>query len=210
MVYRRPTGWLDICRWMVLLVGGCCCGTAAAHPFHTSVAELEYNSQTKRIEVSLKLPAADLERALSSLAKRRINLDKDPLAELVTQYLDRHFLLVDSSLVPHTGHAELLAAKWPSEQRSQARFVGHELMATWSWLYFEIELPAGVVEEMSLIDTVLFDINSGQINTVSVRRGSQRFALKMTEKDAWARLDPAWLQEKDAIGLQRPRATTER
>ena len=57
---------------LLLIVSGICWGGLATsqvlaesvvHPFHISVAEMEYNPKSKRFEVSLKMHASDLESA---------------------------------------------------------------------------------------------------------------------------------------------------
>lgn len=83
-----------------------------AHPFHTTTAEMEYNADSGRFEVTLKMLASDLEEALtrqralqtkSDLAHRRtrspgrVTLDKTPqVKELVAAYLNAHFFLMPS------------------------------------------------------------------------------------------------------------------
>lgn len=86
-----------------------------AHPFHTTTAEIEYNRQSGRFEVSLKVPAADLEEALTretlQVAKamqggggreatqtagslQRVTLAETPEVErLIVAYLKTHFFL---------------------------------------------------------------------------------------------------------------------
>ena len=55
---------------LTILASLVCCSAAIAgtpHPFHTSMAEVEYNPETKRLEVALKLYTVDAETALTRL-----------------------------------------------------------------------------------------------------------------------------------------------
>ncbi len=175
--------------------------SAAAHPFHISTAEMEWDAKTNRIQVSLKLQAADFESALSQLAGKRINIDKGSLDELITTYLDRHFFLAgqpDAKTQP--------AENRPSgHTRSQAHFLGLQLKGTWLMLYFELELPANrdvptdnatTDTGWTLSNTVLFETTEGQINTIAVRHSNQRTALKMTRQEPSAEFKSEWLNPK--------------
>jgi hypothetical protein len=167
---------------------------ALAHPFHISVAEMEYNPQTKKIEVSLKLHAVDFERALSQLAGRTVNVDKQPIKELASAYLSERFYLVEPSVASRDASVDAVK-DLTGNKRSQLHFVGHELQTTWLWLYFELQ-PPETVQDLWLVNTVLFETTAGQINTVTVRHHGKRVALKMTEKEPRATFDEQWLQSE--------------
>lgn len=76
--------------------------------------------------------------------------------------------------------------------RSRVHWVGSELMGAWIWLYFELELPLAR-DDLQLFNTVLFDTNPGQINTVSVRHAGQRVALKLTSQQPSQKFPAQWM-----------------
>lgn len=159
-------------------------GLAGAHPFHISTAEVEFDAQTDRLQVSLKLQAIDLEQALARLTGKRIVIEQAEAAERITELLDRSFYLTTEASV---------ATQARESQRSKVQWVGHELEGAWLWLYFELELPPQR-EGLRLFNTILFETNDSQINTVSVRHGNQRATLKLTPKQPSAKFASQWLK----------------
>ncbi len=62
-------------------------------------------------------------------------------------------------------------------QACKMHWVGMEIESSWTWLYFEIELPK-VVERLQLENRVLFEVNESQINTCVLRTGTQKQSLR--------------------------------
>ena len=183
--------------WKVVLAVVLSCSACHAHPFHISVAEMEYNVVTKRIEVSLKLHADDLESELERLNNVEVDLESAQLTDLATAYLDRHFFLLPLASVP-AGAAEPKHESLTPGARSKVHFVGSELEKTWIWLYFELELEdllsAEKGQDLAFVNSVLLGLVADQINTVSIRTGQSRHALKMTRKSPWHAYPSDWLK----------------
>lgn len=167
-----------------------------AHPFHTSTAEMEWNSKTQRFEVSVKIHAVDIERALSRKSGRRISLEgKAEVTKLVREYLSQHFFIAEQQTLQdskldrekpqasekHGENDGKEAGEQVEPLRSKLKFVGRELETSWLWLYFELEPPQSDMSWV-LANTLLFDVTDGQINTITVRRGDKRFSMKTTVK----------------------------
>lgn len=166
-----------------------------AHPFHISMAEMEFNSETQRLEVSLKLHASDLENVLSAMAGKRIDVEKDPLNDLVEGYLNRRFVLTTQKLVDALSKTEAVDAT--EGLTSKAHFVGSELETTWVWLYFELELPQAMLDSSSnlyFVNAVLMERIKDQINTATVRVGTRRHAIKTTLKSPFQEFSVLWLK----------------
>lgn len=194
---------------------------AELHPFHISVAEAEWNPEAERMEVSLKLHAADLERALTQLAKRKVNLETDEEADqLCVRYLQRHFYLTARDNVPDDPSAQIEAIE--QEKRSCVELIGKEFDKTWLLLYFEMRLPDEAAKATAikssdreqanaesddakptdpagsdwvLVNTILLDVTVGQINTATIRHGFDRYALKTHIKTRWLPLESAWVRQ---------------
>ncbi|RYF90289.1 MAG: hypothetical protein EOO03_04035 [Chitinophagaceae bacterium] len=68
---------------------------AAMHPIYVSVAEVEYNSKAKTLEVSCKLFTDDFEKALRAEYKTNVDLINPPnraaMDKLVNDYVQKHF-----------------------------------------------------------------------------------------------------------------------
>ncbi len=177
------------------------CSACLAHPFHISIAEMEYNAESKRIEVALKLHADDLERELERINSVEVDLESSQLADLAAGFLDRHFYLIALSSVPADSEQTQLDSGKPAVL-SKVHFVGSELEKTWIWLYFELELLGPIVAEqdqdLALVNSVLLGRVRDQINTVRVRTGQMRHALKMTRKSPWQTFPAEWLKAATA------------
>ncbi len=194
-----------------------CLGPACAHPFHISSAEVEFNPNTDRLQVSLKVQAIDFEQALSKMAGQRSKLEQTDADELIIAYLGRHFYLTSQPAIADQAESNLegpaetppdeapsVASITPessieasSPSSSRVHWVGRELKGAWLWLYFELELPPAydklAPDDLRLVDTVLCECNAGQINTVSVRHAGQRSTLKMTSQQPSEKFLPLWM-----------------
>ena len=68
-----------------LLVGLCLVSISlAAHPYHVSRAEIQYNASRGTFEVALCVWPADLEKAVGQMQKKAIDLDTLTEAQLDT------------------------------------------------------------------------------------------------------------------------------
>lgn len=179
----------------------CAPSMALAHPFHISSAELEYDSASDRLQVSLKLQAVDMERALARLAAKRIKLEQPGIDEWIVKYLELHLYLTptvpanstgEPPRKPSAGSTIQAAPQRNPPSRSRVHWVGSELKGPWMWLYFELELPT-TRANLQLVNTLLFDTNTGQINTVSVRHAGQRATLKLTSQQPSEKFPAQWM-----------------
>jgi hypothetical protein len=120
-------------------------GTAFAHPFHASYAELERGAGGT-LDVALQVIPEDLEQALTEFAGRRLVLADSPaVRRVLQQYLSARFrLLADGGPAPLS-------------------LVGMELGYRDTWLYFTLAAdPAGA----ELENTLLFEVADAQSNRV--------------------------------------------
>lgn len=164
------------------LLAGLCLVTNSvfAHPFHTTTAEMEFNSNTGRFEVSLKIPATDFEHIVSGgatlmkakqseIAGNNATLTQNVKVEneqLAATYIEHQFVV---NVAGKPCHLE---------------WIGSEDDRASKWLYFELVLPNDSKRsgELTLTNKVLCDRNSGQINTVVVIAKAARVSLKTHEQ----------------------------
>ncbi len=137
---------------------------ATAHPLHISHAEADYNRDTGRLEVALKVFADDFESKLTVRTGHRVSLEKTPAAELDALCL-----------------AELTAT-FTVKSRDGApqpiHWIGRELKDAENhlWLYFEVPL-AGGAEGARIFHGVLGDLFRDQLNSVLVRDAGRAVTL---------------------------------
>ncbi|MFN9717971.1 MAG: DUF6702 family protein [Planctomycetota bacterium] len=164
----------------------------AAHPFHTTFAEIEWNAETHRFEVALQLPGMQIDEELSRIHKRRINTETTADAETILEnYITNRFKITDKL-----------------HDRCRIHWVGMEVELRDVWVYFEVELlkatnetvssgsdskdPSGVLklvprterassfEGLTLANRILTDVLAGQLNMASIIIGDQRASLNLT------------------------------
>ena len=100
----------------------------AAHPFHVSLAEVEFNAESGKLEVALRVYPLDLEKALTLHAARRISIDDEPEVDaLIAAYLKDRFRVTGADGKP-----------------ASIEWVGRELSVKDAWLYFEMPLSGGI------------------------------------------------------------------
>jgi len=142
----------------------CIVGTAcASHPYHVSMAEIEYNPTRKTFEVALCVWPEDLQKAVSKMEYRVINIDIESESsrdKLFAKYVAQKFQFLPSGKVEKGG--ELTAAS--------IRWVGSELTLKKGWLYFEVDAkPAS--GGWTIENNLFFELNEDQLNLVQITAG---------------------------------------
>ncbi|MCH2182076.1 MAG: hypothetical protein MK108_08740 [Mariniblastus sp.] len=136
---------------------------SASHPYHVSYAEVEWNPETGHFEVALCVWPADLEKAISRMSGRAIDLDAEPGVEaMFEQYVARRFRLIGDS-------GKVRPIRW----------VGAQVGLKQAWLYFEV---AGDKKpgRWTIENRVFFELNEDQLNQIQIRMGPVRKSLSST------------------------------
>ena len=157
---------LAAARWCLLALAAACllpC-IATAHPLHVSHAEADFNRDTGKLEIALKVFADDFEAKLTARAGRRVSLDKTPKVEL------------DALCLAYL--AETFTVKSRDGARQSLHWVGREIKDSENhlWLYFEVPLPGGA-DGARIVHAVLSDEFRDQLNSVLVRDGGRAVTL---------------------------------
>jgi hypothetical protein len=121
------------------------------HKFYMSVTDMEYNEESKSLEIIIQFFTDDLEKALEQ-GRERVFLGTEKETEevnlLIEKYLNRHFRLQrKNSPIPYT-------------------FLGKEASIDYTWVYLEVEnfdATKDFVLENNLL-TELFEEQSNQVN----------------------------------------------
>jgi len=81
----------------VIMIGATANGAFGAeppHPYHVSLAEVNWNTKSHKFEVALCLWPADLEKALARQTGRPIDLEKEPnIDRLMESYIAKRFTI---------------------------------------------------------------------------------------------------------------------
>ncbi len=120
-----------------------------SHKFYTSIAQVEYNAQTKSAEVILNLFWDDMEVAISGLQKENISIGHPNFSIHLSNYLKNHFQLKDKK-----------------NQVKDFSFIGFEINSITMTVYFEIPAPEGL-NALELTNRVLIREFKDQTNIVN-------------------------------------------
>jgi len=124
-----------------------------AHPYHTSFAEMEWNSDGTALEVSLRVLPEDFEQALTWREGEQVALEQQALAKPVIQsYLSEHFRVFNASSSANSDASYPLLLE------------GYEVAYDETWLYFVITVPRDT--SLTLRNTLMMDVNDTQTNRV--------------------------------------------
>jgi hypothetical protein len=128
--------------------------SAQAHKFYMSITEINYNAQTDKLEVIIKLFTDDLEVALREGSEKKLYLGTEKEASssdsLMADYVSRHFILN--------------AGKQPLPYD----FLGKEYDQDYTWLYLEYELDTSL-KDLFLRNSLLMAAFPEQVNKVNYR-----------------------------------------
>lgn len=160
---------------------------ATTHPFHVSVAEIEYNSVSKKLECALRIWPEDLEKALNKSSVEKIDLDatKD-IDERIFKYMQSKIKIADGGKI-----AKLI-------------WVGKEMDIKQGWLYFEVD--TGVQpNDFSFSNQMFFELQDDQVNMFNFRFKERRASISFTKVKSRHQLS-----EKDFVPIRNPFAKREK
>lgn len=136
---------------------------AASHPYHVSLAEIEYNPTRKTFEVALCVWPEDLQKSVSQMEKRPVFIDTETEKdrdELFKKYVAQKFLFLPSEKAEEGGELTSASIRW----------VGSELTLKKCWLYFEVDGKTAS-GGWSIENQMFFELNDDQLNLVQVKAG---------------------------------------
>jgi len=145
---------------VLLLTGAALASPPAAHHFSRTLAEADYNRESKKLEVALSIAPHDLEWVLTQRRGKRVDLERTPGAEdFVLEYL-----------------SEVFSIKNAAGDKVDLDWIGMEVHTKVAWLYFEVDLPDGL-EKVQLTNRILLRWERDQVNTVNLTDGETRATL---------------------------------
>ncbi len=154
--------------------------TALLHPVHETVSEVEWNDQSGRVEVALRLHVLD-EQWLSKNHRQDVEISRWGVA-----YLRKNFQLSE-----HADFRDVQPAADAETDRSQAvkyHWIGRKSEGAHVWWYFEIQ-PARATRPKWIRQRMFFERDDRYTNRIIVLDQSPRHSILCTPDKPIARLD---------------------
>lgn len=149
---------------------------AFGHKYHTSLTRIEYNEKDKNLEISIRLFVHDVGPMLENRLRKRVDLEKTPEVDSeLKKYLSENFLF-----------------KRPDGSDLRVDWVGKEFESDTMFVYVECPFE-GDPSELSLQNTIFFDMFAEQTNLVVAKFGDQKFDLAFKSGD---RVKPFRVEER--------------
>ena len=149
-------------------------GLSSFHPFHVSVCDMEYDTDSRALQITYHIFLDDLEDALKKKYDSRLDIinprDEQQRDLWVESYLMEHFR-VEVNGKPQEGN-----------------YLGHELEEGAMFCYIEIE---GVkrLKSLKVSSTILTEIFDDQVNLVHVKVDGRIKSLKLDKKKYFGQLE---------------------
>ena len=155
------------------------------HPFHVSVAEAQWNESLDRLQVALRLNPRDLEYCLGQTTSKRVVLDgmsEEDVRALIEPYLRNRIFLSNSS-ASFTAEFKGEDRDTPEsmkDRHERFHWLGCEQDVRYTWVYFELARPKDTLEKLWLHNSVMFEVDATQINTLQLMRTTPPVAIRTT------------------------------
>ncbi len=161
---------LVLAATLALIAGDTARSAAALHPYHKTLAEVEFVAERGVLEVAFWVWPPDLAAALSARSRRRVELEKEgaKLDAMLRAWLGDVFVVRGKS-------GEVCAHTW----------VGKELSQESCWLYFEVDVSKSR-EVLELENRAYFAVTGSPLHLTTFVRGTRRTVRNLTrEASRW-------------------------
>lgn len=154
---------------IALLLGSCTFlwspRPALAHPLHTSLAELSYDSRSGLLAVSLRVFVDDFSKASSQRRQQLVSRGGSSNQSPLVDYALASFEITDAS-----------------GRRVVLQSCGSRRVDDLMWLCFKGSVPRGT-QKLSVASSILFDMYRDQINIVKATVDKRTSSLLFTPGD---------------------------
>lgn len=149
-------------------------GVGGPHPFHVSVVEINHNAGDKTLEITCKIFTDDFEKVLVQNYKTKVDLinppDRKAMDSVVKKYIISHLsVAVDGKPATFT-------------------YLGFERDAEAVFSYVQIE-NVGSVKKVELINKLMHDLFTDQVNIVHVVVNGSRKSTKLDYPASAAKIE---------------------
>lgn len=143
------------------------------HPFYFSFAEFEYNYSEKAFQGSIKIFINDLEQSIKKDKNQKLDLLHVKDTTYVNSVLHRYL----NSNLSFDVNGSIL----------KSNFVGFECEGEVIYLHVEF-LNCKEPKQVSMINTILYDLSDLQTNFVTIKSGNQKKTVKLVNPEKFAQL----------------------
>lgn len=140
----------------------------SAHPFYVSICEVNYNSETKSLEISLRIFTDDLEKTMQDWSAEKLYLGENNESQKTDSLLKNYIL------------QELTIAV--DGKSTPFHFIGKEVVQALTWIYLETENISDF-EKIELSNRILFQTFPSQTNLVHVNNKGETKSLLLTKNN---------------------------
>lgn len=135
-------------QWLVTAYVG------MVHPFFVSMTDINYNDNTKSLEISVRIFTDDFENTLRKYHTDKIDIlhpaSQEQMNNYVSDYIQKHLQMT------------------VNDKTAVLSFVGYEQQNESIWTYFEIK-NVDKVNKVSVVNNLLHDYNTNQINMLHIK-----------------------------------------
>ena len=151
-------------KWLIVTLMYLPSGVNIHHPIFVSVTEIEHNAKDKILEISCKIFTDDFEKTLRKDYKMHVDLldekVKSAMDKLVNDYVQKHLrIAVDGKTVA-------------------LKYLGFEKIEEGIYSYYQAD-NVPTPKKIEVIDNVLLDFNTQQMNLVHITVGGERKSAKL-------------------------------
>lgn len=143
------------------------------HDFHLSRSEINYDSPSSTLQVTVHIFVDDLEKVLTKTGSKNLHLGQKNEAadadQAIAAYLDRHHVISSSG------------------KMFKPDFIGKELSEDYIayYCYLEYPVPAGT-KEVNIKNNILLDLYDDQKNMVQVTKNKKRITSFLFDKEQYS------------------------
>lgn len=155
--------------WLIMMVGMICWPIVGeAHDIHISMVQIDYNEQTRSLEITVKAYTDDYELAVSKSEGPVCKLNTD----LELPNSDEYLLAYLRKVLKIEVNDEQLELSWVGKE--------YEDLATWS--YLEIKMVEGI-NTIDVTYTQHMEVYADQNNIVHVKVNGEKKSTVLTKYD---------------------------
>jgi hypothetical protein len=131
------------------------------HPLAVTLAEMEYNRESRCFEVALRIYPESLDSALATMPPSSPAVPREPdPSRAILDYLESRFRVRRTDARP------------TDPPPAPFRWIGQQQERGALWLFFEIPWE-GSTDRLTIHSTILFDVYREQVNTVLLKDGQR-------------------------------------
>lgn len=141
------------------------------HPIHLSVANIDYNFKTKKLEISFRVFADDFEQIINSKNDVVLNIGKKNEHKKTNNYIDSYISEHFSLTINNT---KIKSKKLVLKKR--------ELKDITIWLYYSIDFSGGI-KQIKIMNSILTDLYRDQKNLLIFTYKNKQTPLQFNSKN---------------------------